>query len=369
MKRLMIGLSVFLVVSVLGFGQIDLQPVAVVRLSKTEQISVKQFKEYVSWLTIAKVMSTQNANAKLTPEERKLALDELGNQFLACQASEQEKILVTDREINQFFDQSMKNFSSSMAQILGRAPSDAEVDAELQNRTGMNRASFKELMKRTLLTENYLKVKKQPLFEAAAKQLPTEAEVQGIYNEVKNKSIFENGFSRPDAARIRMLMVPMETPGGKAAAQTIANNLVKQIGNDPSRFDEAVRDYVKPNSGYVSGEGFVYNADKVRQAMGANFVDIAFSLKQGEISKLIERPDGFYIMKVSETYRAKILALDDIYNLEDPRSGTVRQAIQMAEMQKRAMLTKQQASEELVAELRKKGSVQIMNDTYDKIPW
>jgi len=367
MKRLMIVLSVFLAVSVLGFGQIELQPVAVVRLSKTEQISVKQFKEYVNWLTIAKVMSTQNTNAQLTDEEKRLALDELGNQFLACQASEQEKISVTDREINQYFDQSIKSFSESMAQYLGRAPSDAEVDTELRNRTGMSRASFKELMKRTLLTENYLKVKKQPLFEAIKQ--PTDVEIQTIYNEAKGKSIFENGFARPDTARIRMLMVPISNPGEKTTAQTTANNLIKQIGNDPSRFDEAVRDFIKPNSGYVSGDGFVYKADRVRQAMGANFVDTAFNLKQGEVSKLIERPDGFYIIKAVETYRAKTLALDDIYNLEDPRGGTVRQAIVAAEMQRRFMLTLQQASEELVSELRKKGSVQIMNDTYAKIPW
>ena len=367
MKRFLMVLSVFLMSAALSFGQIDLQPVAVVRLSKTEQISVKQFKEYVNWLTIAKVMSTQNTNAKLTNEEKRLALDELGNQFLACQAAEQEKITVTEREINQYFDQSIKNFSESLAQILGRTPSDAEVDTELRNRTGMSRASFKELMKRTLLTENYLKVKKQPLFEAI--KPPTDAEIQSIYNEVRGRSIFENGFSRPDTARIRMLMVPIANAGGKAAAQTTANNLIKQIGNDPSRFDEAVRDFIKPNSGYVSGDAFVYKDNRVREAMGANFVDTAFGLKQGEVSKLIERPDGFYIIKAVETYRAKTLALDDIYNLEDPRGVTVRQAISAAEMQRRFMVTLQKASEELVSELRKKGSVEVKNDTYDKIPW
>jgi len=367
MKRFVMVLSVFLAVSVLAFGQIELQPVAIVRLSKTEQISVKQFKEYVSWLTIAKVMSTQNANAKLTDEEKRLALDELGNQFLACQASEQEKIAVTDREINQYFDQSMKNFSQSLAQMLGRNPSDAEVDTELRNRTGMSRASFKELMKRTLLTENYLKVKKQSLFDGIKQ--PTEAEIQTVYNEARGKSIFENGFVRPDTARVRMLMVPINNPGEKTAAQNTANNLIRQIGNDPSRFDEAVRDYQKPGSGYLSGDGFVYKDDRVRQAMGANFVDTVFGLKQGEVSKLVERPDGFYIVKVIETYRAKTLALDDIYNLEDPRGVTVRQTISAAEMQRRFMAALQQASEELVSELRKKGTFEVKKDTYDKIPW
>jgi parvulin-like peptidyl-prolyl isomerase len=98
-------------------------------------------------------------------------------------------------------------------------------------------------------------------------------------------------------------------------------------------------------------------------------VDTVFSLKQGVVSKVVERPDGFYIIKVMETYRSKTLTLDDVYNLEDPRSITVRQTIGAAEMQRRFMVALQQASEELVADLKKKGSIQIMNDTYNKITW
>jgi parvulin-like peptidyl-prolyl isomerase len=367
MKRLVLVFGVFLVISGQIFGQIDLQPVATVRLSKTEQITVRQFREYVNWLTIAKVMSTNNPNAKLTEAERRQALDELGNQFLACQAAEQERITVSERDINQYFDESIKNFSAGMTQLLGRAPTDAEIDTELRNRTGMSRASFRELMKRSLLTENYLKVKKQSLFDSIKQ--PTEAEIAAVYNEARTKSIFDNGFSRPDTAKVRMIVVPIPNAAGKAAAQTTANNLVRQIGNDVSRFDQAVLDAQKPNAGYLGGEGFVYKDPRAREAMGASFVDAVFSLKQGEVSKLLERPDGFYIVKVMETYRAQTLALTDIYNLEDPRRPTVRQVIIAAEMQRRVMATLQQASEELVAELRRKGSVQIRDDIYNQITW
>jgi parvulin-like peptidyl-prolyl isomerase len=367
MKRFILIFFGFFLFSGLCFGQLDLQPVAIVRLSKTEQITVRQFREYVNWLSISKAMSTRNSNAQLTDAEKRQALDELGNQFLACQAAEQERVTVTDREINQYFDQSIKAFSEGLGQVLGHAPTDAEVDTELRNRTGMSRASYRELMKRTLLTENYLKVKKQPLFDAI--KAPTETEIQTIYNDVKAKSIFENGFSRPDVVRVRMLMVPIRNPGEKSAAQTTANNLLRQIGGDAGKFDEALRDFRKPNSGYISGDGYIYKHDRIRQAMGAAFVDAAFALKQGEVSRLLERPDGFYIIKVAETYRAKVLTLDDIYNLEDPESPTVRQTIASAEMQRRFMTTLQQASEELVTDLRKRGSVQIMDDNYSKIVW
>jgi len=373
MKRFMVFLSIFLLVSAAVFGQaasmpIDIKSVAVVRGKQTtEQITVKQFKDYVSWLTMAKAMSTQDTNAKLTAEERRQALEELGNQFLACQAAAQEKINVSEKDITQYYDQSIANFSQSLGMVLGRAPTDAEIDTELRERTGMNRASFRELMKRTLLTENYLKVKKQSLFTSIKN--PTDAEILKIYNEVKSRSIFESGFSRPDTARVRMLMVPFRNAGEKPKAQSTANNLFKTINGDTSKFDEAVRDFRKPNSGYVSGDGFVYKDDRIRQAMGADFVNTIFNLKQGEVSKLLEGKDGYYIVKIIESYRAQVLTLDDVYNLEDPRAPTVRQAIVAAETQRRFMEALQQATEELVVELRKSGSVQIMDDVYNQITW
>ncbi|MDR2209942.1 MAG: peptidyl-prolyl cis-trans isomerase [Spirochaetaceae bacterium] len=367
MKRFILFGWIFFTLAGLCFGQIELQAVAIVRLSKTEQITVKQFKEYVNWLSISKAMTTRNANAQLTETERRQALDELSNQFLACQAAEQEKITVTDREINQYFDQSIKNFSEGLGQMLGHAPTEAEIDTNLQTRTGMSRGSYRELMRRTLITENYLRIKKKALFDGV--KPPEETEIQTVYNEVKGKSIFENGFTRPDTARVRMLMVPIRSAGEKSAAQTTANNLARQIGNDAGRFDEAARDFRKPNSGYLSVDSFVYKHERIRQALGANLVDTVFALKQGEVSRLVERPDGFYIIKVMETYRGKVLGLDDIYNLEDPESRTVRQTIGAAEVQRRFMLTLQQASEELVADLRKRGSVQVLDETYAKITW
>jgi len=367
MKRFLLFLPIFLLISVFGFAQLDLQPVAIVRLSKTEQITVKQFKEFVAWTTAQKVMATQNVNARLTDTERRQALEELGNQYLACQAAEQEKITISEREINLEFDQSIKNFSDGLAQMLGRNPTDAEVDSELRNRTGMTRASLKEMMRRSILTQNYLKVKKQSHFEGIKQ--PTEAEIQTIYNELKGKSIFENGVIRPDTVRVRMLVVPYRNAGEKAAAQNKANELSRQINNDPGRFDETAREYVKPNSGYISGDAYIYKDDRVRQAMGAAFVDAVFALRQGAVSRVLERQDGFYIVKVMETYRSKTLVLDDIYDLQDTRSTTVRQMIALSEMNRRFMVTLQQAAEELVAELKKRGSVQIMDATYNSIIW
>jgi parvulin-like peptidyl-prolyl isomerase len=98
-----------------------------------------------------------------------------------------------------------------------------------------------------------------------------------------------------------MLMIPFRNATEKTKAQTTANNLLRQIGGDTGKFDDAWQEFDKPNSGYISGEGFLYKDDLVRDALGADFVNTAFALKQGQVSTLMEGKDGYYILKVTET--------------------------------------------------------------------
>jgi parvulin-like peptidyl-prolyl isomerase len=368
MKRLTILLGLFLSLSGLAFGQIDLQPVAIVRLSKSQPISVKEFKDYVNWMSLSRANVDPSAKVSLTADERREILDTLSNQLLACQAAEQESVTVTDKEVNQQFDEEMKPLVAYLTEKQGRAPSEAEVDTELRAQTGMTRGGFKEQIRRSLVTNKYLQFKKQALFQAV--KPPTDGELQTLYNQYKDKNIFEGGFVRPDAVRIRMIWVPVKNASEKTAALNKANQLLKNIGGDAGKFDEIVTEASKPNSGYLGGDGpYIYKHEQIRAAMGLDFYDTAFRLKQGEVSKLLERPDGYYIVKVIETYRQKTLTLDDIYNLGDPRKITVRNYITIVESQRRQMETIKQASEELVAELKKRGSVQVNNETYNSIVW
>jgi parvulin-like peptidyl-prolyl isomerase len=225
----------------------------------------------------------------------------------------------------------------------------------------MDRNGFKEQIRRSLVTNKYLQVKKQAMFQSL--KAPTEAEILAIYNENKES------FLRPDAIRLRMIAVPAATGAEKARALDRANQLVRLIGGDAGKFDEAASDALKPNSGYKASDGpYLYKNEQIRAAMGIDFYDTAFRLKQGEVSKLLERADGYYIIKVTETFRQKNLTLDDIYRLEEPRA-TVRDYIRMSESRKRQLETYEKASEELVTELKKRGSVQIMDNTYNSIVW
>jgi parvulin-like peptidyl-prolyl isomerase len=356
----------------LAFAQLDLQPVAVIRLSRSQPISVKEFKDYVNWMNLSRANAADQAGQSSPPplnaEERRQVLDTICNQLLACQAAEQENVAITDRELTQAVDEELKPLTAYLAQRLGRDPSSAEVDNELQSQTGMTRTGFKEQIRRSILTNKYLQFKKQALFQAV--KPPTDAEIQSLYNQVKDKTILEGGFVRPDAVRIKMIWVPITAQTNKAAALEKANQLIRQIGGDPGKFDEAAADSRSANSGYVGGDGpYLYKNERIRAEVGIDFYDTAFRLKQGEVSKLLERPDGYYIIKVIETLRQKTLTLEDIYRLEDPRRTTVRNYILIAESQKRQMETYEKASLELVEDLKKRGSVQIMDSAYNNIAW
>ena len=137
----------------------------------------------------------------------------------------------------------------------------------------------------------------------------------------------------------------------RTVSRSLAERLVADIGSNPSRFDEAVQKSQAPNSGYQAGDaGYLPRNSQAQQLVGADFINTAFSLKQGEVSKLIEGNGGYQIIKVTETYEMKELDLDDIAQLGS--SITVRQYIGNTLLQEEQQRVLTQASNELVAELR-----------------
>ncbi|MDR1390369.1 MAG: peptidylprolyl isomerase [Treponema sp.] len=361
--------AAFLALAVCAFAQLspDLQTVAVVRLSKSQNISVKELKDYVTWMGITK--SGAEAPGALSATERREVLDKIGEQLLLCQAAEQENMMVSNQELNERFNEMINPIKAFLSEKNGKAPTDAEVDAELRTQTGMTRVGFREQIRRSMASDKYIQTKKQNLFQAVRD--PGEAEILELYNQQKGKSLSEGGFDRPQVIRLKMIVIPYRSAAEKTAAQERGAALSRQIGNDPVKFDEASADAAKPNSGYISGEGpYLYKFEQTAASAGdRDFLNLIFGLKQGEVSRSIERPDAFYIIKVLESLRPKTLTLDDIYNLGDPRPMTVRQYIGGFLRERNHMETYQRAYQEILADLKKRGSVQVMDNVYNSIVW
>jgi len=322
------------------FAQADLQPAAIVNLTRSEPITVKQLRTEVERME-------KSARRSLNDKERREVLDSMINERLAIQAAEKEKITVSENEVTQQVNQ----FKNQMAQSIGRQPTDAEFATAIKNETGLEIAAFRDQARRQLVTQKYLMSKKQSVFENI--KTPTDADITNAYNLTKAQ------FVRPDTVRFSMIQIEYgPDAASKTKAKDLADRLIREIGSSPSKFDEVVLRGQSPNSGYLAGDaGYLPRNMEAAQVVGPDFITTAFNLKQGEVSKLMEGLRGYQIIKVTETYAQKNLELDDIFQLGT--RITVRNYIGNSMLQERQMEALTKATQELVAELRAGKTFQI----------
>jgi parvulin-like peptidyl-prolyl isomerase len=330
-KTLFVLLGLFIALPC--FSQSNLQTAATVNLTKTEAITVGQLR--------AEVQRMEKGSGKtLTQAERLQVLDLMINERLVIQASERDRIMVTENEVNQQIEQ-LKNV---LTQQIGRKPTDAEFAQAVLNESGLDVNAFKEQLRRQLITQKYLMAKKGDLINSV--KMPTDQDIQNEYTLLKNELV------RPETIRCSMIQVAYGTDAAaRAKAKTLAESLVREINNDPAKFDEVAQKSVAPNSGYQAGDaGYLPRNQEARNLVGQTFLDTAFSLKQGQVSKLIEGQQGFQIIKVTENYASKQLELTDVLQLGT--RITVRDYIGQGLLNQRQQAVLKQATEEIVKDLR-----------------
>jgi parvulin-like peptidyl-prolyl isomerase len=331
----------FLVTGGLLFAQSDTRPAAEVRLirTRTDVITVAQLKTAIE-------TQEKTLGYSLTQEQRRQLLDTMIDEKLVLQAAERDRVTISEFELEQKI-QALKN---QLASQIGRAPTESEFAAAVRSQFSMEMPAFRVQLRQQLLLEKYITTKKEALLKTFKE--PTETEIATAY------SINKAQFIRPDTVRFSLIMVPFTSAADKAKAKENADRLVRDIGSNPSKFDEAVIRGQSPSSGYRAGDGgYLPLTPQSQQLLGTDFIDTAFSLKQGEVSKLIENASGYYIIKITETYAQKFLNLDDIVQLGS--RVTVRQFISSNLAQERQQTLLEKAITELTAELRTGNPFQI----------
>ncbi|MCL2243830.1 MAG: peptidyl-prolyl cis-trans isomerase [Treponema sp.] len=343
MKRTIFFLTLLTLLSVSGFAQANLQPAATVNLIRSEVITVGQLRTEVDRME-------KSAGRVLTQAERSQVLDVMINERLAIQAAERDRVTVTENEVNQ----QIQELRSQMAQQIGRQPTDAEFNQAIREQSALEMPAFREQLRKQLIVQKYLLSKKSELLGSV--KVPTEAEISTQYNNARTE------FVRPETVRFSMIQVPY---GADAAARNrardLANQLIREIGSNPSKFDEIVLRSAAPNSGYQAGDaGYLPRNSQAVSTVGQVFIDIAFSLRQGEVSRLIEGIQGFQIIKVTENHAMRNLELDDIAQLGT--RITVRQYIGQTMLNQRQQAVLTQATQELTTELRAGRTFQVFDN-------
>jgi len=339
MKRIYLSVVLSSIIMAPAVAQAGFQPAAVVNLTKSEPITVAQLRAEVERLEAA-------LGQPLSREQRREVLDAMINERLVLQAAERDRVTISDNELNQHINQ----LRAQMAQAMGgRQPTDAEFAAEVRSQTGLDMATFREQSRRQLIQQSYLFTQKRAMFDAIT--APTETEIAAMFNLTRSQ------FVRPDTVRLSMIQVPF---GADAAARTRArqkiDELYREIGNSAAKFNDVVARSQTANSGFVGGDfGYMPRNLDAAQRVGQDFVNLAFSLKVGDISRVFEGPpgSGFQIIMVTESHSMRSLELGDI--LQPGTPITVRAYIADALMQERQMSVLTEAVEALHSELRSGG--------------
>ncbi|MDR0472452.1 MAG: peptidyl-prolyl cis-trans isomerase [Treponema sp.] len=324
-----------------GFAQQqNLQPVAIVRLTKSEPITVGQLKTEVDRFE-------KQAGRSLSVAERRQILDEMINEKLFVQAAERDKVTITDNEVNQQIQQ----LRSNMAGALGRQPTEIEFSAAVKNETGMEMPAFREHIKKQSLFQKYVMEKKGDVLKNF--KAPTDEDIRNFYELNRSQLV------RPETVRFSIVSAPFNDTASKTRAKETADRLAREIGNDQTKFDEVKNKGLAPNAGYTAGDGgYLPRNPQAQQMVGQEFMNIAFSLKRGEISKVIENVQGYQIIMITEKYPQKNLEMDDIFQLGT--STTVKDYIGKGLFQQMEAAFLQKITEEVFAELRKGNPYQVM---------
>lgn len=115
-------------------------------------------------------------------------------------------------------------------------------------------------------------------------------------------------YSQPEERRASHILLSTDA-GDKAKIKTEAEALLAEVQKSPGRFAELAKQHSKdPGSASKGGDlGFFTKGMMVK-----SFDDAVFSLKEGELSGLVETDFGFHIIKVTGIKPAKLKALAEV---------------------------------------------------------
>ena len=156
-----IALVCFMILSAFGaaFAQSDLQPLAIVKLNKSETVTVKQVKARVT-------PYEKQLGRKLSVEERKEVLTTIIKEKLMLQAAQKEGISIPDSAVDQYFIQGMSqqlgvNVSEKELDDIVKKTQGVTLDELLQKQVGMNTVEYKQTLKNQLMLQQYVLKTKQ----------------------------------------------------------------------------------------------------------------------------------------------------------------------------------------------------------------
>jgi len=347
MKRIFLVAAVALLVTPIVFAQLIDKPVATVKLSKFEVISVKQFRKQIEDLEAR----TQNT---LSMDDRRKLLDLLISEMLIGQAASMENITVSQGEIDSRIALARRTGGAGLN--LNRELTEQEFRQLLQQ-SGLSWDEYVEQLEKAILQQKFVMQEKKELFDKIAP--PPEAEIEDFYESNKT------AFVAPDMVRFKHIYIDtrnLASADEKNQARTRAEEISRELRNGAAFDDLVVKYSDDKNSRYKGGDfGYLRRDDQARrQLLGREFFEAPFKMNVGQISGVLQSNIGFHIIRVTEKIPFRLLALDD--PIPPQNNSTVRDQISAQLLQQKQAEFYQKALMDLVDELKKKAEIRIFEE-------
>ena len=357
-KRNLTGLSGLMVICLLHLplaltAQTIDQPAAIVRLHKTDVISIRQLKSHIDLLQ-------KRTGQQISADQRKDVLDLLVGEKLIEQDSEKLGISISIDDLNKRIEQ--LRLQEGQRLNLRRPLTEIEYRS-IVGQMGLGWESYQDQLRKAMVQEVYIQRTNSDAIRKV--ETPTEKEVIQFYEENKIPA-----FVQPDLVLFKHIFIDtriLTEAVQRNRARNLADDIFRELNNG-AEFDELVIKYSDDESSRYSGGTFpmyLRRDDKsTMEQLGKSFFDEVFALSLGETSDVLSSNMGFHIIKITEKIDARILGLDDLVNPQSVNKVKDQiSALLAANLKTQAY---QQALVGAISNLKGKSDLQIFQD---KLEW
>ncbi len=347
MKRFALGSVLILFGGMLAFAQADLQPLANVKLNKSESITLKQLKNRVE------AYKLQTGMTSFTVAQKKEILDAMIDEALVVQAAQKAGINVTDSQVNEYF-------LSNMAQQIGQQLTEAQLaqlvkqqtgmslDEYIKKQVGMTLGEYKTYMKNQLLVSQYIVSQKKGEISSVK---PSDEEIRAFY-EMNKSSFVQN-----DILKLFLVLVPKGKD--EKAAQKKINSMYEEIKGKKTTADK-LKAAQKADASYQAGDLYVSKTTQAAQQLGINYQGLMelFTKNVDYVSEVVATDTDFQFYIIRNKYGAKMLGLSDV--VQPDSTMTVYEYIRQNLTMQQQNQFMAQAAQDLTKELRTPANFQML---------
>lgn len=232
--------------------------------------------------------------------------------------------LITERLVMQF--------AAQAGIVVNEGVLEQQFEAIKQQQAHVPPEKLKALLRQKLLVQTVLQR------EVAAKIMISEQEIRQVYESRKEE------FDEPEKVRVSHILAKVDSKASQEERAAARKRIDEILGKARAGQDFAAlaKEYSDCPSNIKGGDLQFF----ARNVMVKPFEDVAFAMKEGEISDVVETPFGYHIIKLTGKKSARKIPYDE-----------VKERLQKETLSQRASADAKQ----WVAELRARATIEYLN--------